>query len=234
MQLSFDIIKQCVRQYAARLDAAKVGEVLNTYVFYLAGGSLSRGTPNDFDIFSVGSTGKFNLDRIKLTCKEKGYGVVSHTQNALTVMIGECKVQFCNYYFATVNELVRNFDFAHCQICAEFTHNDQGTWYVDDIYYTDEWKLAKMAETTFYTGSDFPLSSLVRAGKFLAQGKYASRGQYKKDVVKIVKDVVSRGFKNRDDYIRQLESISENLFQVEGAEELCYLLMKEQKEEPKK
>lgn len=210
--MNYDIVESSIRSFAMRLNAEAVGKILNRRCFWLAGGALSPEEPNDYDIFPIGNDEKFNFHEIHRTCDELNYKVLSDTKNAITVLVGNQKIQFCNYVFENAKTMLRHFDFAHCQIAVRFVEDTDYGWIVDDICYTQEWKDAKMANSTFYTGiSDYPLSSLVRAGKFLAQGKFATRGQYKETVIKILRRVIERGFKNYDDFYDQLSSISEGL-----------------------
>lgn len=236
-------LQDAVYGYARRLDLNTVGNIVDGG-FFIAGGALQKETPNDFDLFSCEPDGKgFDFDAIRRRCVDYGYGyVVADTGNALTVMVNGQKVQFCKYRKDFITDLLKSFDFAHTQVACEIGkfRNATGEGYHYDpceVYCTNDYILSKIADCTFYTGSEYPLSSLMRVGKFYKQGKYNSNSKYKIDVVKIMLDVVSRGIANKADLIDQMASVSEAIDMNEAVEKLMsclqnpYSISEEKKEE---
>lgn len=184
--------------------------------YYVAGNSCNADTPNDFDIYpDYGGT--FDLDDIASRVESlKGY-VACKTRNALTVNMSGKILQFCNYSKPNLTMLLSSFDFAHIQVGIhieiEWEPGDpeDGGGYdysrISCVKYTPEWELAHLAQTTWYTGSDYPLSSLLRTTKYFQRGAYAKKLEYKKDILNILNDIISRGYKDYQDYKDQLAAI---------------------------
>lgn len=184
--------------------------------FYVAGNSLNKLAPNDIDIFPVSDF--FNRDQaLKLGT------IVSETKNATTVKVNvddtiqhqtvddqneirvvgkTITIQLCNYSHDSLEKLVESFDFAHIRIGAKI--NVSGT--VESVYYTKDYIDAKMCQSTEYIGSEYPLSSLMRAFKYAKRGDFAGNSHIF-SVFKVLTDIVHRGFKNYDDFKDQLDAI---------------------------
>ena len=180
--------------------------------YYVAGNSCNADNPHDYDIYpDYGGT--FDLDDIASRVEAlKGY-VACKTRNALTVNMSGKILQFCNYSKRDLTTLLSSFDFAHIQVGIhieiEWEPGDpeDGGSYITAVKYTPEWELAHLAQTTWYTGSEYPLSSLLRLSKYLQRGCYATKFEYKKDVLRILNDIISRGYKNYKDYKDQLAAV---------------------------
>lgn len=86
---------------------------------------------------------------------------------------------------------------------------------VNFVEFTDDWIQSHMLETTWYTGSDYPLSSLLRTTKYFQRGCYAKKHEYKKDILIILNDIISRGYKDYQDYKDQLAAIDLLLLEPE-------------------
>ena len=194
--------------------------------YFVAGNSCNAAAPHDFDIYPWGSN--FDFKGIKSRVESVGGYVVIETRNALTVNIGGKVIQFCNYNKHDLISLIESFDFAHIQIgvaveidWAPGNPEDGGGYGGSTIKYvefTDNWQRAHMLETTWYTGSDYPLSSLLRTTKYFQRGCYAKKHEYKKDILNILNDIIHRGYKDYQDYKDQLAAIDLLLLEPEEKE----------------
>ena len=196
--------------------------------YFVAGNSCNASAPHDFDLYPWYSK-KFDFKGIKSRIESVGGYVITETRNALTVNIGGKIIQFCNYWKSDLINLIESFDFAHIQIGVAVNiewrpgdfENDIGGYECSTIKfveYTDNWQRAHMLETTWYTGSDYPLSSLLRTVKYYKRGAYANKSEYKKDIINILNDIISRGYKDYQDYKDQLAAIDLLLLEPEEKE----------------
>ena len=195
--------------------------------YFVAGNSCNAAAPHDFDIYPWGNN--FNFEEIELRIKYVDGYVVTKTRNALTVNINGSIIQFCNYNKHDLVTLIESFDFAHIQIGVAVNiewrpgegPDDRGGYDCSKIRYveyTDNWQRAHMLETTWYTGSDYPLSSLLRTVKYFQRGAYANKFEYKKDIINILNNIISRGYKDCTDYKDQLAAIDLLLLEPEERE----------------
>lgn len=195
--------------------------------YYVAGNSCNASAPHDFDIYPRGQ--EFDFFDIKSRIESVGGHVVIETRNALTVNISGKVIQFCNYNKPDLVKLIESFDFAHIQIGVavdiewrpggENGPDDRGGYEfsrVARVEYTEDWVQAHLLETTWYTGSEYPLSSLLRTTKYFQRGAYAKKHEYKKDILNILNDIISRGYKDYQDYKDQLAAV--DLLLLEPAE----------------
>ena len=166
--------------------------------FYIGGNSLNKSPPNDIDIYPTGadSFGTLGFD---------GIPVLAHTKNATTVKLDGVIVQLCNYYHPSLKELVDSFDYAHIQIGVEI--NDRN---VTSVYYSDHWRNAHLLEDTWFCGSKYPLSSLIRSYKYKDRGNFAGNSHIY-SVLNIVGAIVERGFTSYEDFKDQLDAVDMGL-----------------------
>ena len=164
---------------------------------YLAGNSLNSSSPNDFDFFPVNSDD--SLLRLK--------NIICKTKNAITFKIEESTVQFCKYHHESLKELVDSFDFSHIQIGAYLVFDDKiGDYQIKEIYFTDAWIESKILENSNFVSSDYPLSSLIRSYKY-AQRNDLKGKSYIGSVIKILAEIVKRGFKDYEDFKDQIDAV---------------------------
>lgn len=193
--------------------------------YFVAGNGCNAAAPHDFDLYPC-CNNKFDFEGIKSRIKSVDGYVIIETRNALTVNIGGKTIQFCNYWKPDLSSLIESFDFAHVQIGVAVSiewrpgegHDDRGGYdcsYIKYVEYTDNWQRAHMLETTWYTGSDYPLSSLLRTVKYFQRGAYANKFEYKKDIINILNNIISRGYKDYQDYKDQLAAIDLLLLEPE-------------------
>ena len=196
--------------------------------YFVAGNSCNAAAPHDFDLYPWYNNA-FDFEGIKSRIESVGGYVIIETRNALTVNIGGKTIQFCNYWKPDLISLIESFDFAHIQIGVAVTiewrpgdfENDIGGYMCSTIKfveYTDNWQRAHMLETTWYTGSDYPLSSLLRTVKYFQRGAYANKFEYKKDIINILNNIISRGYNDYKDYKDQLAAIDLLLLEPEERE----------------
>ena len=189
--------------------------------YFVAGNSCNASAPHDFDLYPWRND-KFDFEGIKSRIESVGGYVIIETRNALTVNIGGKIIQFCNYWKPDLISLIESFDFAHIQVGVAVTIEWGPDRYdysaIDYVEYTDNWQRAHMLETTWYTGSEYPLSSLLRTVKYFQRGAYANKFEYKKDIINILNNIISRGYKDYTDYKDQLAAIDLLLLEPEENE----------------
>ena len=210
-----------LKERAKRLKVAEhIGAIVGGR-FLLAGGALTKDdNPKDFDIYGVEKPIVIDSLHYLHTVKE--------TRNALTARIEGQVVQFCKYHKPTPRELVESFDFAHCMAGAVFSESGE----LLDVVSTRAFLVYERAGgSTWYTGSEYPLSSLMRCMKFQKRGLFHDY-DYKPVVVSILCDIIKRGFKDMEDYFDQCASISEAFAEIGcvDSEELFALLLKKEAE----
>lgn len=157
---------------------------------------------NDIDVFFYNSRdyGK-TVDVLKQVYK------YFETPNCVTINTNYVKVQLCKYSYPTMKQLVGSFDFAHVQIAYDV--------FTQEVTYTEQAKEAFISRTTTFTGSEYPLSSLIRLNKYYERGRIQGRGLIG-EVLLIFKAILERGFKDYDDFKDQLNAIDLNFFDIEG------------------
>ena len=182
-------------------------EIANINRYYMAGGCFQK-VVHDIDLFPIQPN---DFDGIIHDLKDY---IVFSSANAITVKYNDLIVQFCRYYHNSLKELVDSFDFAHCQIGAEINYKT----HVEKIYYSDKYVDWKMTDEDEYCGTDYPLASLIRSYKY----KETFLGKnYKREVIKILTDIIKRGFDNYKDFKDQLDAV--DLAYFEDNEELLEL-----------
>lgn len=182
--------------------------------YMVAGGCFGVDTPNDYDIYPA--TGqrfdrKCIREQVKSLAKKRDCSVVHESKNAITVKCDGKLLQFCDYVKSSLPSLVTSFDFTHCQVgvLVQTTETNDGGFgppYVEEVFFTPEWVMARVTLKTGFTGSDHPLGSLVRTFKYAKRGLLnasATRGA----VLEILTAILERGYKDYDDFKDQLEAV---------------------------
>ena len=182
--------------------------------FIIAGNSLNKERPKDFDLYPYPSDeGRAQFTKCFDDNKAKA---IVRFKRAHTLKIEEDIIQLCNFPQDSLEELVKSFDFAHIQIGAVVEETR-----VQSVYYTENYAKAKIEESTFYTGTKYPISSLIRSIKYLERGDFANKVSFRKNFITILTDVVDRGFEDYGDFKDQLDAI--DLAVVPEAEEFMKL-----------
>lgn len=202
----FDVkIYDIAHYYSVKLK--DLMEKANIKRYYMAGGCFQK-IVHDIDLFPVNPN---DFDGINHDLKDY---IVFSSVNAITVKYNDLVIQFCRYYHNSLKELVDSFDFAHCQIGAKIDNETQ----VVEHYFSDAYLDWKLTDEDTYTGTQYPLSSLIRSYKY--KETFLEKN-YKKVAVKILIDIIKRGFLNYKDFKDQLDAI--DLAYVEDNDELMGL-----------
>ena len=171
---------------------------------YVAGNCLNQQPPHDIDLFPVD----------KLTTIDGSVECIHSTRNADSVKTDDGTiVQLCKYYHPSLDTLVDSFDFAHIQIGAKVHVASRS---VSMIYYTDAWVEAHAVESTWFTGSQYPLSSLIRLNKYVKQGAFGGKA-YIPSALNILMAIIERGVTSYDDYKDQLDAVDLGLVERDVA-----------------
>ena len=213
---SYDLDTAITERALRRVPAWDISRILGFAPFYVAGSSLNAESPNDIDVYP---TVEFKESAITKDI-ERDYEIVSKTRNAITFKIKGKTVQICSYIKPSLQALVDSFDFAHCQIGVKYGESEYNESYgeaggypapeIDEVYVSENWKKAKLLQTTFFTGSEYPLSSLIRTVKYANRGIFSGKS-YIIDMLKAVRDIIDRGYEDYDDFKDQLDAVDLNL-----------------------
>ena len=193
MEINLEQIKEKIeRRINNRLEKIDWEIVFELTEFYIAGNSLNIGKPNDLDLFPIN---KQDFRRMKDLVYKNKFSIVSSTKNALTVKHKNRIIQFCNYHFDSLEEMVESFDFAHIKIGAKiFCFNGQP--FVKDMYMSSDYIESQVVGRTWFVGSSYPLSSLMRLFKYYKNEDGVFRQQFIYESIKILNQIISRGVSN--------------------------------------
>lgn len=172
----------------------------------IAGGCLGDQI-NDVDLFPLGEI------PVPLP---KSLDLIVSTKNAGTYKADPHPIQICTYKKSSVEELVKSFDYAHIQAGAEISLG--GYPEVHTVFFTDDFVAARATHSTWFCGSEYPLSSIIRAGKYLKSGAIFQPA-YIRCIIDAMKATVSRGFTSYDDFKDQLDAVDLGLL-PEGQREV--------------
>ena len=130
--------------------------------FFVCGGcivSMLNDEPvNDFDVYC--KKDNINEDMVaNLWANSEDNDVVSNTGNAITL---KSKIQFITKFGGKPREVVENFDFLHTKTFYDFQS--------DELYLPSEVKEVIKRKILVYTGSAYPVSSLLRIPKYIKRG----------------------------------------------------------------
>jgi len=190
-----DIDKRLKRRAEMLIEHHLPKEVMPS-AYYMAGGCFRKERINDIDIYPVGHPLGFD---VRTTLVGVNSVLTYKSKNVHTYAIDGMLVQCCRYYKQTLEELVESFDFNLCQVGVTVVDGQ-----VTDIYHSKAYELFDEFGKVFYTGSEFPLGSLLRHGKY---SEYQSKREYRDDQVHILSDICKRGYTSYTDFLSQLDSI---------------------------
>ena len=162
---------------------------------YFAGGGLLRADANDIDLFPMPCNDFM---------PENDDGLLMATPNARTYRSGGVTIQLCNFKHPSLQALVESFDFAHIKVGVEFDIDLCSK--IRDVYISPDFRTAHESETSYFTGSEYPLSSLMRLVKYAKRDIFPGRG-YMPVVIDILDAILNRGFKDYDDFKNQLDAV---------------------------
>lgn len=105
----------------------------------------------------------------KEQCEKPKYRPVYLTSNAITL---SDKIQIVIRFWGEVEDIHKNYDFAHCT-CAWSSWNNELSLPTKALE-------CIMNKELYYTGSKYPLCSIIRTRKFINRGYTINAGQYLK------------------------------------------------------
>jgi hypothetical protein len=180
--------------------------------FFIGGGCLS-GTISDVDLFPVvGFPFEVPKDAV----------VISKSRNAVTLKSDPWPIQLCYYPHDNLESLVKSFDYAHIQVGVRVSVPVIGKMDIPfpditEVYFTDDYIVSHVGSTTWFCGSEYPLSSMVRAHKYAQRG-LMNRGAYVRSMISAMMAVMKRGFADYQDFLEQLDAVDLSLTPEEFAE----------------
>jgi hypothetical protein len=200
------IPKDCDGVFIARAvkrlrPCVKILNKLGIKNFYMAGNSMNKEPPHDIDIFPVLKAKTIHDLASKLDSDE----IICLTKNALTIKSEPVAIQICSYHHKSLKELVESFDFAHIQIGVK-VKLDGDNIKIEQVCLTDDFVVSHTIGRTYYTGSVYPLSSLIRVSKYKQQGAFDGASHII-EIIKCLNDVVSRGFESYEDFKDQIDAV---------------------------
>lgn len=222
--MTIPAIDEALKTKASRAPLWEIAFLLCNEPFALAGGCLVTDHPNDYDVYPMSMyTKAFDRRSIKagLESLKKSHdcAVLFESPNALTVVVDGKQIQFCDYAVMSpsvpgkpsLTELVRSFDYTHVQVGVSFTPMDDDNGSIrtpeaDLIYYTDDYLETLVTKQTKYSGTEFPLASLIRLRKYDKRG-LLPLSSYRRTVLDILADIINRGFNDYEDFKKQLEAV---------------------------
>lgn len=204
-----------INRMKRRIDLNELyGIIGNRYT--IAGGAILAQEPHDYDIYATDQHEPLDLLAIQANAEKRGWTKVSQTKNALTMRDLRGRIfQFCTYAKCDTSDLIRTFDFAHCQAGIDVTLREYKPFCL--FHCTSEFMQAMMLQKTFFVGSEYPLSSLIRLVKYVKRGLYPTRRDYMADIFRIMTAIVDRGYSDYEDFKDQLDAIDLNYEGEEAA-----------------
>jgi len=162
--------------------------------FRLAGGAMLRGTPKDLDIWppnrdayprafnafkrSVGVFAPFGSEELPSFWRPKDLVASDGT-----------KVQVCWSTAASLADLIRGFDFAHCQVGAEMSLNTGSEQAgLTSVAWTAHFTNAMLVQGTYYVAGASNINSLARVPE-VALKLGLDRGETRALALQIVDDI---------------------------------------------
>ena len=204
-----EIFHDLVIRRANRIPALDIAFLLDNYNFRVAGGCFMDGVPNDYDVYPAYGV-SFDAQRIRRNVKSLQGEVICETKNAITVKVHGKVIQFCKYYKTKLHELVESFDFSHCQVGVEYrTVEGDGSFQtpvVECVAWSESWAEYRITGHSTYTGSEYPLSSLIRLNKYVKRDIIKGKS-YTVEVLKILADIIKRGYIDYPDFKEQLDAV---------------------------
>jgi len=179
----------------------KVLNQLDITTYVIAGNACNEEVPNDLDIYFLEEP-QDKITKIIAYLGENFSTIeIYKSKNAISFEFDGIKIQICSYTASSLRELIESFDFSHVQVGVKVRGES-----IDEVYFTDAWILSRVSRSTKYTGSAYPLSSLIRARKYAERGWLSSSG-YRATVCKILASIISRGYKDYKDFKDQLAAV---------------------------
>ena len=206
------IREEIINRVNARLGKVpeEICDYLSKYMpgglMYVAGGFCNPGVPNDMDIYPIND--KMATFNTMARSEDNGFSFCYDSgdeKNTLSFSYRRKIYQICRYIKPSLKDLVDSFDFAHIQVGCLV---DVGyPLRVKDVYFTDDYVVSRTIGRSYYTGTEYPLSSLIRAFKYASRDELGNRKDISNTVLSILSDIIDRGYSSYDDFKDQLASI---------------------------
>ncbi len=158
---------------------------------YIAGGAMISSEPNDIDIYISSAIDYPSLKQELLLANAT---IISDTNNALTIKLNHHTIQFCYSWKEELKELIESFDFAHIKLGACCYLKQTAI----ELYFSKDYETATLIGSSFYTGSEYPLSSFIRILKYIKRGFFSGKS-YIPELIKILSDIIQRGYTDHED-----------------------------------
>lgn len=123
----------------------------------------------NFDSEDTGADGDSEQANTETDDQKGKYRPRFITSNAITLTD---KIQLVCRFYGEVEEIHKNYDFAHCT-CAWSSWNNE-------VFLPRKALECIINKELFYVGSKYPLCSIIRTRKFIARGYHINAGQYVK------------------------------------------------------
>lgn len=149
----------------------RVNEAGRISVFIPSKGTVGEDTSEESDI----DEGEVDtpVDEDAQVSKPR-YRPVYMTSNAITL---SNKIQIVIRFYGDVEEIHKNYDFAHCT-CA------WSAW-SNELFLPEKALECIINKELFYVGSKYPLCSIIRTRKYLERGYHIDAGQYLKMAIQL-------------------------------------------------
>jgi len=195
-----------IRRISDRINLKRLVDDVCHVDIVIAGGSLLADEPNDYDIYAAHDNHPLDLASVEIGIEQLKWKKVGISANGLTCKTDDGKiVQFCRYAKSDPDELIKTFDFAHCQVGVSVSDEIFGERY--QFHCTKEFVRAMVLQRTFFVCSEYPTSSLMRLVKYARRGLYGDGRGYMPDMIRILSKIIERGFSGFDDYKDQFDAI---------------------------
>lgn len=197
-----------INRLKRRIDLKELYDIIG-HRYTIAGGALLVNDPHDYDVYATCKTEPLDLCLIQTRAEERSWTKISLTRNALTMRTKNGTiVQFCAYAKYDAPSLIESFDFAHCQAGIDVTLRADKPFCL--FHCTSGFMQAMLLQKTFFVGSEYPLSSLIRLVKYAKRGLYPARSDYLADMLRILTAIIERGYSDYEDFKDQLDAIDLN------------------------
>jgi hypothetical protein len=164
--------------------------LLDSSHYILAGSCIATSEIRDIDIYPVAGC-EFTIPRDKHLVATKNSVTIQNTP----------PLQFCNFEKPNLEALLDSFDFAHIQAGVRI-----GDGAIVEIKWTESFLYAGACLSSCFTGSEYPLSSLIRLLKYHKRGEISNQSAMVSSI-EILSAIVSRGFNSYEDFKDQLDAV---------------------------
>lgn len=200
------VIKDRINKRVSKAFLEFIYSDLNIKEFYIGGNSLNRATPSDIDIYPVKKEDIYIFNTLKSgNFNNKLFKLITFSKNAITFSFEKTIYQACNYYHDSLIKLVESFDFAHIKIGAKISIDSLSNMNIIP-YISKDWEEAHLLESTYFTKSEYPLSSLIRAFKYYKREDFSGNSHIY-SILSILNSIITRGFNGYSDFKNQLDAV---------------------------